>query len=635
MTVDGREWRMANSEERIPEVAATPSNSFFAVRHSLFAAIACLLYGAVASAVAADVEGARRAVRELESRRVQVFAEAARTVVCIFADREARSGGSGVLISPEGYGLTNFHVVQEFIETRRGYGGLSDGRLYPLRVLGIDPGGDIAMFKLAPGGPPGDPDGRAALPFAPLGDSDDLHVGQWVAAMGNPFVLAEDFAPTITLGVISGLHRYQHGHGNLLEYADCIQVSTSINPGNSGGPLFDMYGRVIGINGRASFEERGRVNVGLGYAVSINQVKRFLPGLRAGRVLEHGTLGITVRRAGTDLLIDAIQDFSPADAAGLRLGDVLLEVAGRPVRTANEFNNVQTILPARWPATVRFLRDGEPRTVRLRTERLSLRLPEMYLLELEHNYAEIAAQFARAEQLLGLHTRADAVGEWELHVSPQVEDSREGDGGGLPADGDAGVEADGVRMILRLNPPLLRAGGATTLPATWRTGLGPVSSPDAEVRRYDGQDDDALGGSADVDLVSEWNAVLAPLLAHPTVGFGWEMLEGDEVEGRIATVIERRYESGMRIRWKFGYFDDVLLEATLGDDEQPERVAWVMREVRTYPREAQSDGGAGGLRFPSRWVRREADGAPHTWMVVSATPVAAPATAPAEEESGE
>jgi S1-C subfamily serine protease len=176
-------------------------------------------------------------VRDAEAQRVEVFARAAKAVVCIFASPDRGGGGSGVIIDPAGYGLSNFHVVQEFIGTRDGYGGLSDGKLYPLRVLGIDPGGDIVMFKL---------EGRESFDFAPLGDSDSLRVGQYVAAMGNPFLVAEDLTPTITLGIISGLHRYQEGQGNFLEYADCIQVSTSINPGNSGGPLFDMFGRVIG-----------------------------------------------------------------------------------------------------------------------------------------------------------------------------------------------------------------------------------------------------------------------------------------------------------------------------------------------------------------------------------------------------
>jgi S1-C subfamily serine protease len=249
-----------------------------------------------------DLADQLRIVQQAEAQRIETFDGAAKSVVCIFADRSRAGGGSGVIISEDGYGLTNFHVVAIMLETRQGFGGLSDGRLYPLQVLGIDPGGDVAMFKLS---------GRDRFDAAPLGDSDAVRVGDWAAAMGNPFTLAEDYTPTITYGIISGVHRYQYGQGNALEYADCIQASTSINPGNSGGPLFNMAGEIIGINGRGSFEERGRVNVGLGYAIGANQIKRFIPWLRAGQTAEHGTLGATVAMAGDDLIFEAIQDFSP------------------------------------------------------------------------------------------------------------------------------------------------------------------------------------------------------------------------------------------------------------------------------------------------------------------------------------
>src|SRR5207237_5136646 len=116
-------------------------------------------------------------------------------------------------------------------------------------------------------------------------------VGDWSMAMGNPFVLAEDQHPTVTLGIVSGTHRYQPGDGlNTLVYGNCIQVDSSINPGNSGGPLFNLRGEVIGINGRGSFEERGRVNVGLGYAISSKQIKNFIPELLATKIVQHGTL---------------------------------------------------------------------------------------------------------------------------------------------------------------------------------------------------------------------------------------------------------------------------------------------------------------------------------------------------------
>ncbi|GIS58719.1 MAG: hypothetical protein CM1200mP2_09440 [Planctomycetaceae bacterium] len=108
-------------------------------------------------------------------------------------------------------------------------------------IVGIDPTGDVALVKLL---------GRDDFPHAQLGDSDKLKVGDWTFAMGNPFLLATDFQPTVTYGIVSGLHRYQYpGPGTILEYTDCIQVDTSINPGNSGGPLFSAGGQLVGING--------------------------------------------------------------------------------------------------------------------------------------------------------------------------------------------------------------------------------------------------------------------------------------------------------------------------------------------------------------------------------------------------
>ncbi|MGE3182792.1 MAG: S1C family serine protease, partial [Phycisphaerae bacterium] len=281
-------------------------------------------------------------VREEQRQRVEVFAKAAESVVLIYPNAAREGGGSGVLIDADGYGVTNFHVVAEFVQ-QGGYGALADGKLYPLTVLGIDPGGDVAMFKL---------EGRDEFPFAPFGPKSLPRLGQTVAAMGNPFVLSENYDPTISMGVISGLHRYQEGQENLLEYADCIQVSTSINPGNSGGPLFDLDGHVIGINGRASFEERGRVNVGLGYAITTQQIKRFIPALRAGLLTQHGTLGATVQLAGDDLIVDAIQQLSPAERVGIEIGDVVVAIQGQPVRTPNEYNNVVAPMPADWPVTV-------------------------------------------------------------------------------------------------------------------------------------------------------------------------------------------------------------------------------------------------------------------------------------------
>jgi len=522
-----------------------------------------------ASAVAQDDDAALAAVRADEARRVAVFDQAAQVVVCIFADRELSRGGSGVIIHQDGYGLTNFHVVAEFLETRRGYGGLSDGRLYPLRLLGIDPGGDVALFKL---------EGQDRFDFAPLGDSDQLHVGQWVAAMGNPFMVAEDFAPTITLGVISGLHRYQYGRGeegSLLEYADCIQVSTSINPGNSGGPLFDLAGRVIGINGRASFDdgERRRVNVGLGYAVSINQIKRFLPALRAGRLCEHGTLGATVQLAGDELIFNAIQGLSAAERAGVQLGDELLVLAGRRVRTPNDVNNILATLPADWPVSISLRRDGREITTAVRLDRLPLRMPQPYVLDLEHNHAEVRKLFERyssrpaAEAETGVGRPAwrcrftQTIGEQTDTVELTVS---------WDATGTMRVERGGEGLTFELGDAVLVADVDAAPSAGWRNKT----------------------------VWSEWQHITAPLLSPDMVGLGWELLGSDEVQGKIASIVEWRVADGQQIRWAFDYETGRLLEARVFDARHPGAVVW-LPDPQPAP---------GRLVFPDRWTRQTGSG---------------------------
>ena len=179
--------------------------------------------------------------------------------------------------------------------------------------------------------------------------------------MGNPFSLAIDFTPTVTFGLVSGVNRYQPPEGQaLLEYTDCIQIDTSINPGNSGGPLFNMKGELIGINGRGSFEKRGRVNSGVGYAISINQIKNFLGHLHAGIDTDHATLGAAVGTASEDaplaqMVVKQVLDESDACRRGLQAGDQLLSFAGRPMTSANQYKNILGIYPKDWrlPLTVR------------------------------------------------------------------------------------------------------------------------------------------------------------------------------------------------------------------------------------------------------------------------------------------
>lgn len=305
-------------------------------------------------------------VRAYEHARIEVIERVRPAVTCLFNRGNHAGGGSGVIIDSEGYGLTNFHVVAGMMEDRVGDAGMADGAIYEIDVLGVDVTGDVAMFKAG---------GRDEFSFVELGDSDMLHVGDYALAMGNPFLLAEDYTPTVTLGIVSGVRRYQAGageQGRALRYTDCIQVDTSINPGNSGGPLFDLAGKLVGINGRVSIEERGRVNVGVGYAISINQIKRFIPMWRAGLTTKHATAGFTAFDRGHKVVVDQILEDSPAYKAGVRLGDEIINFAGRPVRSANQFGSHLGVFPAHWPVEIVVRRGGETEKYRFRLEDLPL-----------------------------------------------------------------------------------------------------------------------------------------------------------------------------------------------------------------------------------------------------------------------
>src|ERR1700685_4415229 len=164
-------------------------------------------------------------------------------------------------------------------------------------------------------------------------------------ARGTPFLLATDFTPTVTFGLISGVHRYQYPAGTFLEYTDCIQIDTSINPGNSGGPLFNMKGEVIGINGRGSFDKRGRVNSGVGYAISINQIKNFLGHLKAGLDADHASLGALVRTEAESNgigknKVTSILDEADAIRRGLDVDDEIVSFAGRLISSDNHYKNI-------------------------------------------------------------------------------------------------------------------------------------------------------------------------------------------------------------------------------------------------------------------------------------------------------
>src|SRR5881409_4276883 len=222
---------------------------------------------------------------------------------------DARATGSGVLVDPKGYILTNNHVIEnaQDIIVR-----LSDQRKFSARLVGRDPKTDLAVLKVDAPGP---------LPVAELGDSSQLRVGQWAIAIGNPFGLDR----TVTVGIISATARNRVG---VATYENFIQTDASINPGNSGGPLLNLDGKVIGIN--TAIVAAGQ---GIGFSIPINQAKEVMRQLIASGRVVRGWLGIAIQEvtdelAGTfgvkeGVLVAEVMKGGPAEAAGVRQGDVI------------------------------------------------------------------------------------------------------------------------------------------------------------------------------------------------------------------------------------------------------------------------------------------------------------------------
>jgi serine protease Do len=283
-----------------------------------------------------------------QNKRIAGIKLATQSTVGVFSDK-GEGGGSGVIISKDGYVLTNFHVSSPFGNQMRC--GLSDGRMFDAIVCGIDPTGDLALLKMFE---------EIDFPAAVIADSNTVNQGDWCFAAGNPFVLATNLEPTVTWGIVSGVHRYQYPSASILEYTDCIQTDAAINPGNSGGPLYNANGHLIGINGRCSFEKRGRVNVGVGYAISINQAMLFLKDLKSGRIVDHGTLGFTVvSDSNGKVRVSNILESSDAFRRGLRYDDQIVTFAGVDVQTVNQLKNLLGIYPARYRVPIRFIHDNE------------------------------------------------------------------------------------------------------------------------------------------------------------------------------------------------------------------------------------------------------------------------------------
>jgi len=343
------------------------------------------------------------------------------------AVQQERSAGSGVIVdAASGYVVTNYHVIKDAQQVTVT---LKDMRQFVAKLVGSDPGTDIALLKIE----------AKNLQALRLGDSDLLNVGDFVVAIGNPFGLGQ----TVTSGIVSALGR----SGLDLEgYEDFIQTDASINPGNSGGALINLKGELVGIN-TAIIGPSG-ANVGIGFAVPSAMVKAVLDQIERFGEVRRGRLGASSEDITHDLarslglpstegaIISTVESKSPAEQAGLKPGDVITAVNGRPVRRSIDLRNKIGMMPIGETVNLTILRDGKTRTTKIKIAKP---------LEVPGTEAETVPQLAGATVA---NLKAGARGKIEGVIVTQVDANSPAWLHGLrPGDVIFGVNRKKVRSV--------------------------------------------------------------------------------------------------------------------------------------------------------------------------------------------
>ena len=284
-----------------------------------------------------------------------------------------RGLGSGFIIDKQGHILTNYHVIEGADKINIT---LPDGRNFVGTVQGMDPRSDLAIVKIK----------AKNLPTVMLGDSDLLQVGEWVVALGNPFGhVLKSPKPTVTVGVVSALHRQIPAPGGERGYLDMVQTDAAINPGNSGGPLCDINGKVIGIN-VVIFSTSGGYQ-GVGFAIPVNHAKNILNDLIKGIEVAYGWLGVSAQeitpaiaeyfnlpdRKGA-LIAEVLPD-SPAEKAGLKEGDIVTGINKKPVDTLHDLLRVVGNIKVGQTVSVEIIRDKVKKGVTVKVGKRPTKAP--------------------------------------------------------------------------------------------------------------------------------------------------------------------------------------------------------------------------------------------------------------------
>ncbi len=264
--------------------------------------------------------------------------------------QRATSLGSGVIVSPKGYILTNHHVVEAADEIEVA---LADGRKLKAKAVGSDLETDIAVLQVEGG----------SVPAITFGDTDAMRVGDVVLAIGNPY----GFGQTVTMGIVSALGRSQLG---INTFENFIQTDAAINPGNSGGALVDAAGNLVGIN-TAIYSQRSGGSLGIGFAIPASSAKQIMEQIIQTGGVTRGWIGVEAREitpemgesfrlgATSGVLIEGVLRGGPAERAGLKPGDVLVAIEGKPVKDPNAMLNLVAALVPGKPASIRLRRDNK------------------------------------------------------------------------------------------------------------------------------------------------------------------------------------------------------------------------------------------------------------------------------------
>jgi serine protease Do len=313
--------------------------------------------------------------------------------------------GSGFIINPDGYILTNAHVVSGADQLKVT---VTTGEEYEGKVVGLDEVSDLAVVKMD----------AKNLPSVVLGNSDDLIIGEWAIAIGNPFgYLLDDPNPTVTVGVISAVNRdIKRERGQVQIYRKMIQTDAAINPGNSGGPLVNASGEVVGINTFIFTTSRG--SEGIGFAIPINRAKAILSDL-----IKHGSItptwiGVKVQEVNPPLaqsldlkkavgvIVSDVEEESPAQKAGLKRKDVIIKVDDQKIRSLSDWDDLTYLARANQTLDIGFLRDGKEMHVRLSPEALPVETGKSPKSKLGVTVADITPSIARQ---LGISDRRGVV----------------------------------------------------------------------------------------------------------------------------------------------------------------------------------------------------------------------------------